>query len=118
MNKTQKTRIKSKIASLVKLSMQITEDTDHDMFFDYSGHVNQFSVDIHIGGWDTNRNRKEIFQRYIRGADADESNSAVFDDMFSKLSLTEITLKGILEIGNDDVEVKDLISDHWRAYYV
>ena len=37
---------------ITQLAMQLSEDTDHDVFVDYSPHVNWLVVLVYLGGWE------------------------------------------------------------------
>ncbi len=36
---------------LIMIAHEVTNTTKHDIFVDYSGHVNTLRVDIHVNGW-------------------------------------------------------------------
>ena len=37
---------------ITQLAMQLSEDTEHDVFVDYSPHVNWLVVLVYLGGWE------------------------------------------------------------------
>ena len=44
-----------KLSDVLDMCQKITEETQDDSFFDYYGHINCFSVHIHVGGRDKNK---------------------------------------------------------------
>ena len=39
------------ITGIVSLALQVNCETDHDVFIEFSGHVNVFSINVFYGGW-------------------------------------------------------------------
>jgi len=42
-----------KIVEIFELCLEISNTTEHDVFFEYSPHVNCFSVNYYINGWES-----------------------------------------------------------------
>ena len=48
--------ITKKIEKIICLGVEISVLKSHDVFVDYSGHVNTIYVRIHLGGWRSDEN--------------------------------------------------------------
>ena len=56
--------MKEKIMEVMSLCYDVTENTKHDAFFNFSAHVKWVTVEIHEGGWvgDADPNyRKDVY---------------------------------------------------------
>ena len=51
------------VLDIMKLAVEISKNTEADVFVDYSGHVDQLSVRIYKGGWEKGKEhyRKDIY---------------------------------------------------------
>lgn len=47
-------KIQDKVAEIAKLCVEVTMNTDHDVFFEYQAHVNNVETLIHHNGWEQN----------------------------------------------------------------
>ena len=54
-------RKKEIAAELIKKAVEISETTDHDVFVDYSPHVNWIDITIHLHAWKKNTQGLQIF---------------------------------------------------------
>ncbi len=43
-----------KVQKIMALAVQVSFETEHDVFVRQSGHVNSIDAQVHIGGWDEN----------------------------------------------------------------
>ena len=43
-------KLKQMVAKLLKLAIRVSEETVHDVFVDYAGHVGWLDVKVYIGG--------------------------------------------------------------------
>ncbi|WP_113675481.1 hypothetical protein [Vallitalea guaymasensis] len=75
------------IDQITRIALLVNGATDHNVFFQYSGHVNQLSVQVHENGWVENK-------RYSKGFDVD---------------LNSINANGLL------IEVKTYLTDLYMA---
>ena len=39
------------IVRIMRLALQVNRETEHDVFVNFSGHVNLFLVDVYYDGW-------------------------------------------------------------------
>lgn len=76
----QKT-ITKKIEKIICLGVEISFLKIHDVFVDYSGHVNLIDVRIYLGGWRNNENADLIYRAYLDS----ESGIKMLDTITKKL---------------------------------
>ncbi|AUR89478.1 hypothetical protein NVP1123O_49 [Vibrio phage 1.123.O._10N.286.48.F3] len=56
-----------KVLRITELAVQVSRETEHDVFASYSGHVDSIEVHYHKGGWSTSS--QPIFMSDIFGFD-------------------------------------------------
>lgn len=56
---------------LLKVAMNISAETMHDVFVSFSPHTKEISANIHIGGWRGSRKNSHYIWIKILGDDAD-----------------------------------------------
>ena len=44
-------KIETCIAEIMRLALRVNRETKHDVFVNFSGHVNLFLVDVYYDGW-------------------------------------------------------------------
>jgi hypothetical protein len=71
--------------TLVKRAIEITETTEHDVFFDYAPHCDTLTVSIHRGGWAKNKKSSRIDVPFDSDADDTEGILADIDAIFRSL---------------------------------
>lgn len=49
--KRSRKNLDARIKQLMGLALRVNRETKHSVFLDFSGHVKQVSVQIHLGGW-------------------------------------------------------------------
>jgi len=57
--------ISKRLGKIVEQCRRITQDTPHDVFVIYSGHVDQIDIDIILGGWRRGVSGKRIGAVYL-----------------------------------------------------
>jgi len=62
------------ITECISLAIEVNKQTQHTAMVDYHGHVNQFCVVIHEGGW---RNDKDSYREYLEYRSNCFSNDSV-----------------------------------------
>lgn len=50
---------------LIELLISINDNTEHHVFFDYSGHVDLFTIRLYKGGWNEDVYCSEIYRFYL-----------------------------------------------------
>lgn len=74
-------RYSKEIAALTTRCFEITMTTAHDVFFDFSAHVQEISVRTHEGGYDAFANNEVNFEIYIEaGSGQDKKITKWFED--------------------------------------
>ena len=64
------------------MCVEISEDTEHDVFFEYLPHVNGFSVHYNKGGWKANEESTYLFGGYqIFDVDDTETMEKVIEEL-------------------------------------
>jgi len=53
------------VSEIMVLAARIRNDTDHDVFVSYYGHINQIDVSLCVGGWVENRDRISLGHAYV-----------------------------------------------------
>ena len=85
-NKKTTTKEKVEIAQmLVRRAIEITETTEHDVFFDYAPHCDTLTVSIHRGGWEKNKKSSRIDVSFDSNSDDTEGVLADIDAIFTSL---------------------------------
>jgi hypothetical protein len=79
--------IKKLIGEIIELAIEVTNQTKHDVFVNYSGHVNSINVNYHVNGYYSGAPQTYIVDLYI---DLDENK-------ISKLKQAKRKLKKLLE---------------------
>lgn len=82
-----------KISSISSLCIKVSQETSHDAFFEYSGHMDVINVRVCKGGIDYERTDNQILMRhYLNNPELNEQ------DFYNTKSLEEIekTLKRYL----------------------
>lgn len=67
------------VLDIMKLGVEISQNTTADVFVDYSGHVNQLSVRIYVGGWEKDK------EYYIRNVYLNEAEDRTEEDIIDVL---------------------------------
>ena len=71
--------MKDQIAEIVKLCLEITVNTQHDVFFEYSAHINEIEVRIHKNGWESQKDWESL------GCDLDRSSEEDLNEIIEQL---------------------------------
>lgn len=58
--------LQEKALECLKLAIEVTETTKHQVFYDYQAHVRQVSITIHFGGWKPDKSYDERFECYTK----------------------------------------------------
>ena len=53
------------IANIIGLSLRVNRETKHTVFFEFHGHVNSVTVQIHCGGWKADKDSDYLRFFYI-----------------------------------------------------
>lgn len=57
------------LSDVIKLSMQVSCETDADVFIDFAGHVDQLGIRYHKEGWKKDNMGESLFHSYIYNND-------------------------------------------------
>ena len=77
------------VLDIMQLAVEISENTKTDVFVDYSGHVNQLSVRIYVGGWEKDK------EYYIRNVYLNETEDRTEEDIIKSLEEIYVELVNI-----------------------
>lgn len=72
---------------LVRRAIEITETTEHDVFFDYAPHCDTLTVSIHRGGWEKNKKSSRIDVSFDSAGDDTAGALADIEAIFNSLQV-------------------------------
>ena len=73
--------------ALVKRAIEISDNTEHDVFVDWAPHVNNIGVSICRGGWEKNRRSTYVTVDFDLDGDTEgdyEAVNAILDNLEGK----------------------------------
>jgi len=81
---------KAKVLEILSLAIDVSHNTKHDVFVDYSGHVKSLQVRISEGGWREAQDTEELLSTYLK------KNKSSRNVKFKELNKTIDELKRLL----------------------
>lgn len=63
--------------ALIERAIWISDNTKHDVFVDWSPHINSIDVSIHRGGWKKNRHSTSVMVSFDANYDTEGDYEAV-----------------------------------------
>lgn len=72
-------KITELVLDIMQLGVEISKNTETDVFVDYAGHVDQILVRIYVGGWEKDK------EHYIKNVYLDETEHRTEEDIIATL---------------------------------
>lgn len=66
MENLSKNTPRAKVFEIMSLAINVSQNTPHDVFVKYSGHVRLLSVNLYEGGWGMTKEGKDILNGYLQ----------------------------------------------------